>query len=288
MSARGEVLVAILNKILDFAIARDRHWYRIPVSSAEKWLNKRWPPKWIAFYHTKVFGSLKYSVYYYARVLAIHRQYRWQLFPNEPQDKKSNRLYYQLILEPLRELPQPIISRRWRRIVFIPTTWDKLMQATEINDLYDDSPLEDRLWAEFKRLNIAAERQFFVQAKGKDYALDFALRCMSGKLDVETDGDLWHANPERSDIDNMRDNALKTAGWSVIRFTTRQIQEQMDEYSLPTILDTINQLGGVKEGQFLSRKFDSERLDVSRQLSLFDRPDHLDTDERQHLNRRNS
>ncbi len=133
--------------------------------------------------------------------------------------------------------------------------------------------------AEFKRLNIAAERQFFVKAKGKDYALDFAIRCMSGKLDVETDGDLWHANPEKSDGDNIRDNALKTAGWSVIRFTTRQIQEQMTEYSLPTILDTINQLGGLKENEFLSRKFDSERLDLSRQLSLFDRPDYLDTDE---------
>jgi hypothetical protein len=32
------------------------------------------------------------------------------------------------------------------------------MQALEINDLYDESPLEDRLWAEFKRLQISAER----------------------------------------------------------------------------------------------------------------------------------
>ena len=31
MGARGEVLVAIMNNPLDFAIARDQHWYRIPV-----------------------------------------------------------------------------------------------------------------------------------------------------------------------------------------------------------------------------------------------------------------
>ena len=35
MSTRGEVLVAIMNNLLDFAIARDRHWYRIPARSVE-------------------------------------------------------------------------------------------------------------------------------------------------------------------------------------------------------------------------------------------------------------
>jgi len=45
MAARGEVLVAIINDPLDFGIARDQHWYRIPVSSADKWLRHRWPPE---------------------------------------------------------------------------------------------------------------------------------------------------------------------------------------------------------------------------------------------------
>jgi hypothetical protein len=63
MPTKGEVLVAILNKPLDFAIAREQHWYRIPIGSAEKWLGKRWPPKWIAFYHTKVFSSLAFGIH---------------------------------------------------------------------------------------------------------------------------------------------------------------------------------------------------------------------------------
>ena len=53
MTSRGEVLVAIINNHLDFAIAREKHWYRIPVSSKEKWLKDRWPPKWLALYQTK-------------------------------------------------------------------------------------------------------------------------------------------------------------------------------------------------------------------------------------------
>lgn len=43
--------------------------------------------------------------------------------------------------------------------MFIPTTWEKFVNAVEINDLYDESSLEDQLWAQFKRLEISAERQ---------------------------------------------------------------------------------------------------------------------------------
>ena len=195
---RGEVLVAIVNNVRDFAIAQEEHWYRIPVSSASRWLKDRWPPQWLAFYHTKVFGSEAHSVSYYARVIEIRRRYRWQLFPNEIPGDKSNRQYYQLILSPLERLAEPIVSRRWRRIVFIPTTWRKFINAAEINDLYDESPLEDRLWEEFKRHAISAERQEFITIKKQSYALDFAIYCAKGNMDVETDGDTWHANPEGS------------------------------------------------------------------------------------------
>ena len=199
---RGEVLVAILNNLLDFAVARDEHWYRIPVSSVRRFLKDRWPPDWLAFYQTKVFGDEAYAVNYYAQVLEVRKAHRWQLFPDEPLDEKSQRLYYQIILGPLQRLPQPIVSRRWRRIVFIPTTWQKFVDAVEINDLYDESPLEDRLWVELKRLKISAERQFFIMVKDRFYSLDFAFLCALGKLDVETDGDTWHSDPDCIPEDN--------------------------------------------------------------------------------------
>ncbi|MFQ5436891.1 MAG: hypothetical protein ACE5FD_18695 [Anaerolineae bacterium] len=40
MFQSNQVLVAILNNLHDFAIARDQHWYRIPVSSQQKWLHR--------------------------------------------------------------------------------------------------------------------------------------------------------------------------------------------------------------------------------------------------------
>ena len=91
MTVSGKVLIAILNNLLDFAIARDQHWYRIPVGSAQKWLRGRWPPQWLAFYQTKVFGNEAHAVNYYARVLEVRQRYRWQLFPDQPRDEKSRR-----------------------------------------------------------------------------------------------------------------------------------------------------------------------------------------------------
>jgi len=267
MSYRGEVLVAILNKELDFAILREKHWYRIPVPSVDKWLAQRWPPEWLAFYQTKVFGEQAHSVNYYAQVHTIRQVSRQELFPNEALHR--DRRYYQIFIEPLQALTKPIYSQRFRRIIFIPTTWEKFTSAFEINDLYDESSLEDRLWAAFKHLRITAERQEFVTARKHDYALDFAIYCAKGNIDVETDGDFWHANPEKAAADNLRDHDVKTAGWKVLRFTTRQIMEQTEEYCIPTIVQNINGFGGLEEGKSLPRKIDMENSGIY-QLSLFD------------------
>ena len=271
MATRGEVLVAIINNHLDFAIAREKHWYRIPVSSKEKWLKDRWPPKWLALYQTKKFGEEAHAINYYAKVREIRQVYRWQLFPDLPRNAQSNRQYYQLFFEPLRHLPAPIFSRRRRRVVFIPTTREKFINATEINDLYDESSLEDRLWAALKPLQIQAERQEWVPIKDHNYFLDFAIYCASGRIDVETDGDEWHATPEKAALDNLRDNDLESAGWQRLRFTTRQIEEQMVEYCIPKIAETIKTLGGAEEvGKFMPRKIDLNAPDGAYQLGLFD------------------
>ena len=159
---KEDVLIAIINNQKDFRILCEQSWYRIPIDSVEKLLKRHWPPRWVAFYQTNIFNDEAYSVRYYAEVRNICKVYRHDLFPDEPSNSKKNKIYYQLLLEPLQTLPQPIFSRRWRRILFISSTLEKFKGALEINDLYNESPLEDRLWAEFKRLQINAERQELV------------------------------------------------------------------------------------------------------------------------------
>lgn len=272
MFNRGKVLVAILNNKNDFKIAYEQNWYRIPVISAKKLLKKSWPPQLLAFYQTKVFGKQAYAVNYFTKIIDIKNVNRQQLFPTESYNKKSNKLYYKLIFNPLQPLAKPILSRRFRRIVFIPTTEEKFFNAIEINDLYNESPLEDRLWAEFKNSNIQAERQELIKVDGNNYMLDFSVYCVKGNIDIETDGETYHnTNAIQVTQDKIRNNALTSIGWSVLRFNTMQINEQMADYCLPRIEETINNLGGLDEGRVIPRTIDlNSSTKKCRQLGLFD------------------
>ena len=268
---RGEVLVAIVNNLEDMRIAREEGWYRIPVFSARKWLKGRWPPRLLAFYQTKVFGPEAYQVNYCAEVRHIRQVSRLELFPDTPRNHpKADRRYYQVLLGDLRPLPVPIRSHRLRRIVFIPTTFEKFNAAVEINDLWDESPLEDRLWAILKQARIRAERQYPVPIKNHTYFLDFVIFCNEGKIDVETDGDTWHIGPESAQVDRERNNNLATRGWQVLRFNTAEVRERPVEYCVSKVAETINRLKGLDHTTGVPVRYDPDDPLGPQQLSLFD------------------
>lgn len=270
--SKGKVLVAIVNQKRDWQLLREKAWYRIPVSSVERWLQDCWPPTWLAFYQTKVFGNEAYAVNYYGRVLRIQETTRLELLPEDtPKNHlKANRAYFKLSIDHLRPLPQPIFSRRLRRIVFIPTTIEKFRHAVEINDLWDESPLEDRLWALLKQHQIRAERQYPLEIGRQHYFLDFAIFCNKGNIDIETDGDTWHAQREQIAVDNERDNNLVGRGWRVLRFNTAQINENPVTYCLSKVMETVNRLEGFDDATGALPRFNPDDPEGPRQLSLFD------------------
>ena len=251
LDPRGEVLIALLKSKSDFAILQEEGWYRIPVMSAPR----RWPPKLLAFYQPKAFKEDAFCVRYYGEVGDIQNVPRTELFPNEIESAKSGQRYYKLTLKSLESLGQPIISLRPRRLVFIPTTFGKFARANQINDLFDDSPLEDALWHEFKRLSIRAERQWGLIAEARHYFLDFALFCTEGSIAVETDGDTWHTLPDRANLDYLRQNAIESRGWHVLRFNSKEIREGMETYCLPEIQKMINNQGGLSDDGLVPRIF---------------------------------
>lgn len=272
---RGEALVAVMNNKADFAILQEHLWYRIPVASAPK----RWPPKYLALYQTKIFENEGYAVNYYGAVRDVQVVERKELFPNEIASAKAGRKYYRVRLESLEKLVTPIQSKRLRRIVFIPTTWQKLIRANEINDLFDESPLEDDLWSELKRQSIPAERQWDEIVEESRYVLDFAIFCVNGKIDIETDGDTWHSQKERIPLDNTRNNALASKGWEVLRYNTKQIREESAKYCVSEIAKTITRLSGLQDGNVVSRVFYKSREgDTNQQLTLFEEREDYDVD----------
>ena len=126
-----QVLVAWIPNPRDLAIARDDNWYRIPVTSAPSAV----VAAHIAFYQPNTFGDQSWSIRCCAEIKKRQIVKRRELLPGEPHHPRAREDYYRLELGELQRLVRPIISRRQRRIIFLPTTLQKFETATEINDL---------------------------------------------------------------------------------------------------------------------------------------------------------
>lgn len=260
----SEVLIAMLKEKSHFNNVKFENWYHIPVISTPK----RWPPEYIAFYQPKAFGIDAFRIRYFGHVSEILRTPYQELFPNKFESSKSDKMYHQVFIEKLEQLPRPIPSRIPRSNVFIPTTWKKFIQAEQLNDLFDESPLEDDIWEIFKKAKIFAERQWREPVGEYYYQLDFAIFCNKGKINVEADGDTWHAQRERMDKDNKRNNDLEKRGWHVLRFNGKEIREEKATY-LVQVQEMINTLDGLKEDGLVSRKFSTDGSG-DQQLNLFE------------------
>lgn len=175
---------------------------------------------------------------------------RIQLFPEEKEHERANKDYFQFHLGKIKKLPKPIPSMRWRRIVHIPTSCEKLFSAEEINDLYDTSPLEEKMYLEMKKRKIWAERQLYVKAGGQNFCLDFGIFCNNGKINVECDGETYHTLPKALAKDRQRNNQLNSLGWNVLRFTGKEIHRTLQDCP-GTIKRTIESLDGVSEDKIL-------------------------------------
>jgi very-short-patch-repair endonuclease len=248
-----EVLVALLPRKSSLEILQTEKWYHIPVETAPQ---NRWPPKVLAFYQGKVFGYEEaFKIRYFGEVNLIEVVPRKELFPDDEKNAyKAENLYYRLQLKRLEERQTPIVSYRPRRLVFIPTTLEKFEGAKQINDLFDGSPLEDRLWKALKYINISAERQWKVVIQGHNYYLDFAVFCKNGKLAIETDGYTTHFDSmNQIDYDTWRQNEIELDDWRFLHYTTNQVKDDWTPY-INQIQNKIEQLGGIESPQDFVRK----------------------------------
>ena len=263
----NDTLVALFKDKNDYLIARDQGWYRIPTSARAPDMIRDGSMQFIAFYYKKIFGDWKYSIRHYAPVTSVTEATRRDLLPHQPYHPKAGSRYHKISFGPLQDLPRPVLSHRGRQLLFIPTTLDKLIQADEINDIFADSPLEDRLWTELKKHNLPAERQFFLQTNDANWICDFALFCKTGTIDVECDGDAYHMRPEQVIYDKNRNNQIAAvANWATLRFTTKHLVEEMP-YTMQTIKRKIDKFGGLHYVQEDTYRYVSKQ---DGQLGLFE------------------
>jgi very-short-patch-repair endonuclease len=86
-------------------------------------------------------------------------------------------------------------------------------------------------------LRHAIQSQFPVKAGDQEYSIDFAMPDI--KLGIEVDGALFHSTEDQKASDKHRDSKLAQQGWTILRFTdkevenkTRQIIETIIKYQI--------------------------------------------------------
>jgi very-short-patch-repair endonuclease len=262
----NDMLLAIFKYKHSLTTLMEQGWYHIPVESAPVSFKTA---RWLCFYQGKVFGEDAYRVEFYGEISGYKIVPYRELFPNLIGSSKSDWPYYKIRLKELKRLPKLIPSHRPRRLSFIPTTWAKFCSATQINDLFNDSPLENLMWVEMKGLDINAERQWLLPIEKHHLYLDFAIFCNDGFIDLETDGDTWHLQKDRIKFDNNRNNQLAQKGWHVLRYNGAEIRSNMG-HCVSEVQRTITTLGGLSDEGLVPRKFIKNGNRVIQQLSMFE------------------
>jgi hypothetical protein len=181
MYPEDRVLVAYLPTTKDFEILIQEGWYRIPQQYAPKGIHA----EYYAFYFGRDFGDRKWAIHYYAEQRGYELVRRSDLFPNQPNHPRAGHLYYKISLGPLQMLDHPIVSLRWRRITFMHTTWDRFVEAREINDLLiEGGTYVDRIFATLRDKGVRVERNYSVKEDEPDYVVPLAVFCRDGRIDI--------------------------------------------------------------------------------------------------------
>jgi very-short-patch-repair endonuclease len=241
----SKVLIAVLPSTDDWEIAKNQLWYRIPEELAPDAVKKN-TISWLAFYHSEQFGiSLREKVMFYAKVVQIKKVNRSALFPKELPNHKSNKVYYQVLLDSIQKLPTPFESRFGRKLIFLTTTEAQFFSgSTQLNSLFIGSPLEQQMATLLTRMEIPFEREWREYVSiDKFYYLDFAIWCARGKLAIECDGDATHMPNENVHADKTRNNELTANGWQTLRFTTKHFNEE-NRHIQQMVFQSITTLGG--------------------------------------------
>jgi hypothetical protein len=154
------VLVAVINDPRDLEIARLLGWYRIPLRSAPKVV----AVDYLAFYQTAAFKDEKWRVEWLAPVHGHELATRRELLRDEPEHPHADHEYFKIQLGPLQRLPRPVPAKKWRRITFLYTTGEYLLQAETVNDLVVKTEERLLLWQALR------ERAHQSQAYGRSQA----------------------------------------------------------------------------------------------------------------------
>jgi hypothetical protein len=142
LSPSSLVLVCLLPTPRDLEIARLLGWYRIPLRTAPKVI----AVDYLAFYQPSAFGERGGQIEFIAPVRGHELMTRGELLKDESDHPRAREEYYKIQIGPLEKLPKTVVSEKWKRITFLYTTGEYLLNAHTLNDLVVDGDERLLLW----------------------------------------------------------------------------------------------------------------------------------------------
>jgi hypothetical protein len=142
LSTTSLVLVCLLPTPRDLEIARLLGWYRIPFRTAPKVV----AVDYLAFYQPSAFGDRGGQIEYVAPVRGHELTTRGELLKDEADHPRAKEEYYKIQIGGLEKLKEPIKSEKWKRITFLYTTGEYLIEAKTLNNLVVEGDERQLLW----------------------------------------------------------------------------------------------------------------------------------------------
>ena len=118
----------------------------------------------------------------------------------------------------------------------IPSNYHAMKEVTAANkkqkqNIHGYNNLEKKLYKLIISMNVPVP--FYAQYEAgpsNNYILDGAFPSI--KLGIEADGEIFHNNPEKIQKDRMRDINLARQGWTILRFTDKEIEKQPKDVAM--------------------------------------------------------
>lgn len=142
LSPSSLILVCLLPTPRDLEIARLLGWYRIPLRTAPKVVSV----DYLAFYQPASFGERSGQVEFIAQVRGHELTTRGELLKDEPNHPHVNEEYFKIQIGPLEKLDEPVKTDKWKRLTFLYSTGEYLLNAKTLNDLVVAGEERQLLW----------------------------------------------------------------------------------------------------------------------------------------------
>ena len=192
MYPEDRVLVGVINRKRDFEKAQSEHWYRVPQGQAPKGIHA----EYIAFFFSRAFKQLNGGIHYYARRTGIELVRRRDLLPAEADHPRADEWYHKLQLGDIRRIDPPILNPTRRPVSFIYTTWDRLVRARVVADLYSEADeFVDRVFHALEETGVRPERSWEAARDSDDGGAQIRILCEDGLVIASTAAQAEHVIP---------------------------------------------------------------------------------------------